>query len=47
MFGSHRHLEEGNLEMASLDKQRIEDLQRVRRKWNEENNIKLEPRFFK
>ncbi|XP_074515341.1 oxysterol-binding protein-related protein 6 isoform X8 [Sebastes fasciatus] len=42
-----RHLEEGNLEMASLDKQRIEDLQRVRRKWNEENNIKLEPRFFK
>lgn len=42
-----RHLEEGNLEMASLEKQRIEDLQRVRRKWNEENNIKLEPRFFK
>ncbi|XP_033473434.1 oxysterol-binding protein-related protein 6 isoform X2 [Epinephelus lanceolatus] len=42
-----RHLEEGNLEMASLEKQRIEELQRVRRKWNEENNIKLEPRFFK
>ncbi|XP_033984731.1 oxysterol-binding protein-related protein 6 isoform X1 [Trematomus bernacchii] len=42
-----RHLEEGNLEMASSDKQRIEDLQRVRRKWNEENNIKMEPRFFK
>uniref|UniRef100_A0A8C9Y7R4 Oxysterol-binding protein n=1 Tax=Sander lucioperca TaxID=283035 RepID=A0A8C9Y7R4_SANLU len=42
-----RHLEEGNLEMASSDKQRIEDLQRVRRKCNEENNIKLEPRFFK
>ncbi|XP_034417077.1 oxysterol-binding protein-related protein 6 isoform X1 [Cyclopterus lumpus] len=42
-----RHLEEGNLEMASSDKQRIEDLQRVRRKWNDENNIKLEPRFFK
>lgn len=42
-----RNLEEGNLEMASSDKQRIEDLQRVRRKWNEENNVKLEPRFFK
>uniref|UniRef100_A0A673BEX6 Oxysterol-binding protein n=1 Tax=Sphaeramia orbicularis TaxID=375764 RepID=A0A673BEX6_9TELE len=42
-----RHLEEGNLEMASSEKQRIEDLQRVRRKWNEENNIKQEPRFFK
>ncbi|KAM8855439.1 oxysterol-binding protein-related protein 6 isoform 2-T2 [Spinachia spinachia] len=42
-----RHLEEGNLEMASSEKQRIEDLQRVRRKCNDENNIKLEPRFFK
>ncbi|KAK2839821.1 hypothetical protein Q5P01_013561 [Channa striata] len=42
-----RHLEEGNLEMASSEKQRIEDMQRVRRKWNEENNIKHEPRFFK
>ncbi|XP_068428210.1 oxysterol-binding protein-related protein 6 isoform X6 [Clinocottus analis] len=42
-----RHLEEGNLEMASSDKQRIEDLQRVRRKCNDESNIKLEPRFFK
>uniref|UniRef100_A0AAQ5YNA7 Oxysterol-binding protein n=1 Tax=Amphiprion ocellaris TaxID=80972 RepID=A0AAQ5YNA7_AMPOC len=41
-----RHLEEGNLEMASSEKQRIEDMQRARRKWNEENNIKLEPRFF-
>ncbi|KAF3843229.1 hypothetical protein F7725_002078 [Dissostichus mawsoni] len=40
-------LPQGNLEMASSDKQRIEDLQRVRRKWNEENNIKMEPRFFK
>uniref|UniRef100_A0A665X7G4 Oxysterol-binding protein n=1 Tax=Echeneis naucrates TaxID=173247 RepID=A0A665X7G4_ECHNA len=39
-----RHLEEGNLEMASTDKQRIEDLQRTRRRWNEENNIKQEPR---
>ncbi|XP_056280594.1 oxysterol-binding protein-related protein 6 isoform X3 [Pseudoliparis swirei] len=42
-----RHLEEGNLVMATSGKQRIEDLQRVRRKWNDENNIKLEPRFFK
>ncbi|XP_035507172.1 oxysterol-binding protein-related protein 6 isoform X1 [Scophthalmus maximus] len=42
-----RHLEDGNLEMASSEKQRIEDMQRSRRKCNEENNIKLEPRFFK
>uniref|UniRef100_A0A669AWN9 Oxysterol-binding protein n=1 Tax=Oreochromis niloticus TaxID=8128 RepID=A0A669AWN9_ORENI len=42
-----RYLEEGNLEMASSEKQRIEDMQRARRKWNEENNIKHEPRFFK
>uniref|UniRef100_A0A8C4GM77 Oxysterol-binding protein n=1 Tax=Dicentrarchus labrax TaxID=13489 RepID=A0A8C4GM77_DICLA len=41
-----RHLEEGNLEMASSEKQRIEDLQRTRRKWKEENDIKQEPRFF-
>ncbi|TMS06645.1 Oxysterol-binding protein-related protein 6 [Larimichthys crocea] len=42
-----RHLEEGNLEMASSEKQRIEDLQRTRRKWKEENDVKQEPRFFK
>ncbi|XP_067373420.1 oxysterol-binding protein-related protein 6 isoform X2 [Channa argus] len=42
-----RHLEEGNLEIASSEKHRIEDMQRVRRKCNEENNIKHEPRFFK
>uniref|UniRef100_A0A7N8XBC3 Oxysterol-binding protein n=1 Tax=Mastacembelus armatus TaxID=205130 RepID=A0A7N8XBC3_9TELE len=42
-----RYLEEGNLDMASSEKQRIEDMQRARRKWNEENNIKQEPRFFK
>lgn len=47
MLGSHRHLEEGNLEMASSEKQRIEDLQRTRRKWKEENDTKQEPRFFK
>lgn len=33
--------------MASSEKQRIEDMQRVKRKWNDENNIKHEPRFFK
>lgn len=42
-----RYLEEGNLEMAHSEKQRIEDMQRARRKWNDENNIKHEPRFFK
>ncbi|XP_004081980.1 oxysterol-binding protein-related protein 6 isoform X1 [Oryzias latipes] len=42
-----RYLEEGNLEMAASEKQRIEEGQRIRRKWNEENNIKHEPRFFK
>ncbi|KAJ0005630.1 hypothetical protein NQD34_015524 [Periophthalmus magnuspinnatus] len=42
-----RYLEEGNLEMAASEKQRIEDLQRARKKWNEENNIRQEPRFFK
>nr|XP_057938142.1 oxysterol-binding protein-related protein 6 isoform X3 [Doryrhamphus excisus] len=42
-----RHLEEGNLEMAASEKQRIEDMQRTRRKWNEENNVKHEPCFFK
>ncbi|XP_071758818.1 oxysterol-binding protein-related protein 6 isoform X7 [Centroberyx gerrardi] len=42
-----RHLEEGNVELASSEKQRIEDLQRTRRKWNEENNVKHQARFFK
>uniref|UniRef100_A0A3P9LFL2 Oxysterol-binding protein n=1 Tax=Oryzias latipes TaxID=8090 RepID=A0A3P9LFL2_ORYLA len=42
-----QYLEEGNLEMAASEKQRIEEGQRIRRKWNEENNIKHEPRFFK
>ncbi|XP_056145171.1 oxysterol-binding protein-related protein 6 isoform X3 [Lampris incognitus] len=42
-----RYLEEGNLEMAASEKQRIEDLQRARRKCNDENNIKHQPRFFK
>ncbi|XP_077435567.1 oxysterol-binding protein-related protein 6 isoform X2 [Vanacampus margaritifer] len=42
-----RHLEEGNLELAASEKQRIEDLQRTRRKWNEENDVRQEPCFFK
>ncbi|XP_055008269.1 oxysterol-binding protein-related protein 6 isoform X1 [Boleophthalmus pectinirostris] len=42
-----RYLEEGNLELAASEKQRIEDLQRARRKWNEENDIRQEPLFFK
>lgn len=33
--------------MASSEKQRIEDLQRTRRKWREENDVKQEPQFFK
>uniref|UniRef100_A0A673HGI3 Oxysterol-binding protein n=1 Tax=Sinocyclocheilus rhinocerous TaxID=307959 RepID=A0A673HGI3_9TELE len=44
---SHRYLEEGNVQMASAEKQRIEEQQRNRRKWLEENNIKHQPRFFK
>ncbi|KAL4656673.1 oxysterol-binding protein-related protein 6 isoform X5 [Arapaima gigas] len=42
-----RYLEEGKVELASSEKQRIEDLQRTRRKRLEENNIKYQPRFFK
>ncbi|XP_063069434.1 oxysterol-binding protein-related protein 6 isoform X3 [Engraulis encrasicolus] len=42
-----RFLEEGNVDMAAAEKQRIEDLQRSRRKWNDENNVKYLPRFFK
>ncbi|KAG5852599.1 hypothetical protein ANANG_G00064250 [Anguilla anguilla] len=42
-----RYLEEGKVEQASAEKQRIEDLQRTRRKWQEENNVKHQPRFFK
>ncbi|XP_068602806.1 oxysterol-binding protein-related protein 6 [Brachionichthys hirsutus] len=41
-----RYLEEANLEIAASEKQRIEDLQRTRRKWREENDIKQEPCFF-
>uniref|UniRef100_A0A673HKM0 Oxysterol-binding protein n=1 Tax=Sinocyclocheilus rhinocerous TaxID=307959 RepID=A0A673HKM0_9TELE len=42
-----QYLEEGNVQMASAEKQRIEEQQRNRRKWLEENNIKHQPRFFK
>uniref|UniRef100_A0AAR2LB07 Oxysterol-binding protein n=1 Tax=Pygocentrus nattereri TaxID=42514 RepID=A0AAR2LB07_PYGNA len=42
-----RYLEEGKVELAAAEKQRIEELQRARRKWHEENNTKHQPRFFK
>ncbi|XP_052004694.1 oxysterol-binding protein-related protein 6 isoform X1 [Xyrauchen texanus] len=42
-----RYLEEGNVQMAASEKQRIEEQQRHRRKWLEENNIRYQPRFFK
>ncbi|XP_053124349.1 oxysterol-binding protein-related protein 6 isoform X5 [Hemicordylus capensis] len=42
-----RHLEEGNLEAAAAEKQRIEELQRSRRRYLEENNMEHVPKFFK
>ncbi|KAL8165316.1 UNVERIFIED_CONTAM: Oxysterol-binding protein- protein 3 [Gekko kuhli] len=42
-----RFLEEGNTEGAEEQKQRIEQLQRDRRKVLEENNIEHQPRFFR
>uniref|UniRef100_A0A673ZHU7 Oxysterol-binding protein n=1 Tax=Salmo trutta TaxID=8032 RepID=A0A673ZHU7_SALTR len=42
-----RCLEEGNIEGAEEQKQRIEELQRGRRKVLEENNVTHKPRFFK
>ncbi|XP_015269246.1 PREDICTED: oxysterol-binding protein-related protein 6 isoform X4 [Gekko japonicus] len=42
-----RFLEEGNLEAAAAEKQRIEDLQRTRRRYLEENNMEHVPKFFK
>uniref|UniRef100_A0A4W5KLI6 Oxysterol-binding protein n=1 Tax=Hucho hucho TaxID=62062 RepID=A0A4W5KLI6_9TELE len=42
-----RCLEEGNIEGAEEQKQRIEELQRQRRKVLEENNVTHKPRFFK
>ncbi|XP_060112896.1 oxysterol-binding protein-related protein 6 isoform X4 [Heteronotia binoei] len=42
-----RFLEEGNLEAAAAEKQRIEELQRSRRRYLEENNMEHVPKFFK
>ncbi|XP_072009859.1 oxysterol-binding protein-related protein 3 isoform X2 [Engystomops pustulosus] len=42
-----RLLEEGNTEGAEAQKQRIEQLQRERRRVLEENNIEHQPRFFR
>ncbi|XP_053326966.1 oxysterol-binding protein-related protein 6 [Spea bombifrons] len=42
-----RWLEEGNAEAAALEKQRIEELQRNRRKILEESNIEYTPKYFK
>ncbi|KAM4736595.1 oxysterol-binding protein-related protein 3 isoform 1-T1 [Anableps anableps] len=42
-----RLLEEGNLEAAEEQKQRIEQLQRDRRRFLEENNVSHQPKFFR
>ncbi|XP_039195302.1 oxysterol-binding protein-related protein 6 isoform X7 [Crotalus tigris] len=42
-----RYLEDGNLEAAATEKQRIEELQRCRRRYLEENNMEHVPKFFK
>ncbi|XP_023187395.1 oxysterol-binding protein-related protein 3 isoform X2 [Xiphophorus maculatus] len=42
-----RLLEEGNLEAAEEQKQRIEQLQRDRRRILEENNVSHQPKFFR
>ncbi|XP_078183386.1 oxysterol-binding protein-related protein 6 isoform X22 [Callithrix jacchus] len=42
-----RFLEEGNLEAAASEKQRVEELQRSRRRYMEENNLEHIPKFFK
>uniref|UniRef100_A0A3B5ASQ4 Oxysterol-binding protein-related protein 3 n=1 Tax=Stegastes partitus TaxID=144197 RepID=A0A3B5ASQ4_9TELE len=42
-----RLLEEGNLEAAEEQKQRIEQLQRDRRRVLEENNVTHQPKFFR
>ncbi|KAM6450800.1 oxysterol-binding protein-related protein 3 isoform 3-T6 [Liasis olivaceus] len=42
-----RFLEEGNIEGAEIQKQRIEELQREQRKVLEESNIEHHPRFFR
>ncbi len=42
-----RLLEEGNLEAAEEQKQRIEQLQRDRRRILEETNVTHQPKFFR
>lgn len=42
-----RLLEEGNIEEAEVQKQRIEKLQRERRRVLEENGVEHQPRFFR
>ncbi|XP_066210422.1 oxysterol-binding protein-related protein 3 isoform X5 [Saccopteryx leptura] len=42
-----RFLEEGNVEEAEVQKQRIEQLQRERRRVLEEKNVEHQPRFFR
>ncbi|XP_031307589.1 oxysterol-binding protein-related protein 6 isoform X8 [Camelus dromedarius] len=42
-----RFLEEGSLEAAAAEKQRVEELQRSRRRYMEENNLEHIPKFFK
>ncbi|XP_067915033.1 oxysterol-binding protein-related protein 3 isoform X1 [Heterodontus francisci] len=42
-----RYLEEGNIEAAESQKERIEQLQRERRRILEENNMTHQPRFFR
>uniref|UniRef100_A0A8C2QR62 Oxysterol-binding protein n=1 Tax=Capra hircus TaxID=9925 RepID=A0A8C2QR62_CAPHI len=42
-----RFLEEGNVEEAEIQKQRIEQLQRERRRVLEENKVEHQPRFFR
>ncbi|XP_018124722.1 oxysterol-binding protein-related protein 3 isoform X2 [Xenopus laevis] len=42
-----RYLEEGNTDAAEMQKERIEQLQRERRKVLEENSLEHQPRFFR
>ncbi|XP_077304223.1 oxysterol-binding protein-related protein 6 isoform X2 [Lithobates pipiens] len=42
-----RLLEEGNVEAAATEKQRIEELQRTKRKYLEDNHIEYTPNYFR
>uniref|UniRef100_A0A452EZ70 Oxysterol-binding protein n=1 Tax=Capra hircus TaxID=9925 RepID=A0A452EZ70_CAPHI len=44
---NQQFLEEGNVEEAEIQKQRIEQLQRERRRVLEENKVEHQPRFFR